>query len=128
MRCRIKLKKRFLIPLCIIGLMIIVYAAAMFSRDFSDFYVGKIFPLYFDTLCFPQRTSSVFSRRNNDNRRNCTCCCRNAADADTAHFQKEKQKKDNRDIQCGFSVDSGVYSHDQDHELLHNVPMYAFFR
>lgn len=44
MRCRIKLKKRFLIPLCIIGLMIIVYAAAMFSRDFSDFYVEKIFP------------------------------------------------------------------------------------
>lgn len=44
MKNKFRLKKVLLIPLCIIGLMAVVYVTAMFSRSFSDFYVGNIFP------------------------------------------------------------------------------------
>ena len=46
------MKKRYSVPLILIGLMIIINIIARFSRPFADFYVTKIFPHISDCISF----------------------------------------------------------------------------
>ena len=46
------MKKRYSVPLILIGLMIIINIIARFSRPFADFYVTKIFPHISNCISF----------------------------------------------------------------------------
>lgn len=48
----LKLKKRYIIPISIIILMVVIHTTARFSTGFADFYVMKIFPVITNTFSF----------------------------------------------------------------------------
>ena len=67
------MKKRYSIPLILIGLMIILNITARLSRPFADFYVTRIFPYISDCISFisgllPFSLGEMLAYR-------CFCCC-----------------------------------------------------